>query len=423
MAVAPVPVQELGYTKSQTGWWTLFEEEATPELRWPRSVEVFDAMRRQDAQVASVLRAVTEPVRRTAWWVDPAGARDEVTEQVAADLGLPIRGAEPVAAPRTRDRFSWPGHLYHALLMLVFGHSFFEQVYRYDEASRRHHLRKLGWRSPRSIAKVNVAADGGLESIEQHALPGTRPLRPGRPQPTTVPIPVDRLVAYVHDREGGNWLGSSLLRPAYKHWLIKDPLLRVEYGTIQRNGMGVPLYKDHEGGDEDTLAEGREMAQAWRSGEAAGAAVPNGADLVLRGVEGSLPDARPAVEYHDRSIAKAVLANFLNLDARGGSYALAAVQADTFMQSLQGIAQQVADTATQHIVEDLVDVNFGPDEPAPQIVFEELGSRQPATAQAIKLLADAGILLPNRELEEAVRQQFGLPPKGDPATPPATETP
>ena len=38
---------------------------------------------------------------------------------------------------------------------------------------------------------------------------------------------VDRLVMYVNDREGGNWLGQSLLRPAYKFWLLKDRLLRV----------------------------------------------------------------------------------------------------------------------------------------------------------------------------------------------------
>jgi hypothetical protein len=34
---------------------------------------------------------------------------------------------------RTRDRFSWQEHLRHALLELVFGHSFFEQVYNTDD--------------------------------------------------------------------------------------------------------------------------------------------------------------------------------------------------------------------------------------------------------------------------------------------------
>jgi hypothetical protein len=30
--------------------------------------------------------------------------------------------------------------------------------------------------------------------------------------------------------------------PAYKHWLIKDRLLRTWAQTIDRNGMGLPVY-------------------------------------------------------------------------------------------------------------------------------------------------------------------------------------
>ncbi len=405
----PPATTERGYASDTGGAFWNHDHEDAPELRWPLSVWVYDAMRRQDAQTASVLRAVTLPVRRTAWRIEAAGARPEVARFVAEDLGLPLVGEQPAPAARTRDRFSWAEHLQLALLMLPFGHSFFEQLYRYDDAGRAH-LRKLAWRPPRTIAKVNVAPDGGLESIEQHARNGT--FRAERP------IPVSQLVAYVHDREGGNWLGSSLLRPAYKHWLIKDRLLRVQAQTIERNGMGVPLYKDQPDGDENTLAKGRAMAEAWRAGEAAGAAVPDGADLVLRGVEGDLPDAEAAIRYHDEQIARAVLAHFLNLGTQTGSWALGSTFADFFTLSLQTLAQQVADVATQHIVEDLVDLNFGEAEPAPRVVFEEIGSRQAATAQAIKMLTDAGVLLPNRELEEAVRQQFGLPPKGNP---PATE--
>jgi hypothetical protein len=90
--------------------------------------------------------------------------------------------------------------------------------------------------------------------------------------------------------------------------------------------------------------------------------------------------------------------------------------------SLQTLAQQVADVANQHIVEDLVDVNFGPGEPAPRLIFEEIGTRQAATAQALKALFDAGALFPDEALEESLRQQYGLPPK-DQAAPPAPEVP
>jgi hypothetical protein len=398
--VVTAPQNEIGYANAPRGWWTYDETETTPELQWPMAVQVYDQMRRQDAQVASVLRAVTLPVRRTPWRIDPAGAKARVTQFIADELGLPVVGKEPKPVPRTRDRFSWPEHLQQALLMLPFGHMFFEQVYRVDAGGDRAHLRKLAPRMPRTIETIAVADDGGLISITQVAPVGVKV--------TPRPIPVDRLVAYVHDREGGNWLGFSLLRPAYKHWLIKDRLLRVQAQTIERNGMGVPLYKAAEG--EVSLTAGSQMAQAWRAGESAGAAIPYGADMVLRGVEGGLPDANPAIRYHDEQIARAVLAHFLNLGTQTGSWALGTTFADFFTLSLQTLAQQIADTLRRSTSSRTWSTSTSaPTEPAPRVVFDEIGSRQAATAAALKSLADAGLINPDDVLQQAVRQQFGLP--------------
>jgi hypothetical protein len=348
-----------------------------------------------------VLRAVTLPVRRTAWRIDGTGCRPEVTALVAADLGLPVVGdPNPILPSRTKDRFSWDEHLRLALLMLPFGHMFFEQVYRFDGEGRVR-LRKLAPRLPKTIAAVNVGTDGGLESIEQLGIPGG----------SAAKIPVTQIVAYVNDREGGNWLGSSLLRPAYKHWLIKDRLLRVQAQTVERNGMGVPRYTGAQ--NERDLAGGLALAKAWRSGDNSGAAIPNGAELDLVGVSGTLPNADVPIRYHDEQIARAVLAHFLNLGAQSGtgSYALGSTFADFFTLSLQSLAMQIADTASQHIVEDLVDFNWGPDEPAPRVVFDEIGSQQIPTAQALALLVRANAITPDESLENSLRQQYGLPAK------------
>lgn len=394
------PLGEKGYASSNQSWWQVPDDETVPELRWPLSLSVYDKMRRSDAQVASVLRAVTLPVRRTTWRIDPAGARPEVAQVIAEDLGLPLVGA-PMEPGRTRDRFSWAEHLRLALLMLPFGHMYFEQVLRPPDANGMVRLHRLGPRMPRSLTAINVATDGGLESIEQM---GTD---------RTVKIPVGRLVAYVHDREGGNWVGTSLLRPAYKHWILKDRLLRTQAQTIDRNGMGVPVYEGAE--NETDLADGLNLAKGLRSGANAGAATAHGAKLRLMGVEGDLPDANPAIRYHDEQIARAVLAHFLNLGTQTGSWALGSTFADFFVASLQTVAESIRDVTQQHVIEDLVDWNFGTDEPAPQLVFEEIGSRHAASAEAIKALVDAGVIFPDRLMEETVRQMFGLPGK-DPLT-------
>lgn len=123
---------------------------------------------------------------------------------------------------------------------------------------------------------------------------------------------------------------------------------------------------------------------------------------------------QPAINFHDKSIALAGLAHFLNLD-RGGSYALASVLADPFVQSVQALGEFIRDTSNAHIVEDLVDLNFGKDEPAPRIVFDEIGSRQDATAASLAILVQNGLLEPDEALKIALRQKFGLTaPSSDP---------
>lgn len=385
----PVPVRELGYAHQVdgNGFWEDLTNEVTPELAWPKSVDVFDRMRRQDAQVSSVLRAVQSPILRTGWAIDGRGAADEVTEFVARTLGLPILGAEAdgdnTAALRGRDRFSWSSHTRLALTMLPFGHSYFEQVYRYDETTGLFGLRKLAFRPQRSIAKINVARDGGLISIEQHQ-PAMVPGAPGGRA-----IPVGRLVAYVLEREGGNWLGVSLLRAAYKNWLLKDRALRSWSTSVDRNGVGIPIYEG--AANEGDLSAGKKLATQIRGGSNAGGAIPNGAKLNIKGVDGGVVDIDKFVRYQDEQIARAVLAHFLNLGTQTGSWALGSTFADFFTLSLQAIAEEYREVSNAHIVEDLVDINFGRDVPAPRLHFDEIGSRGGVDDEVAELRKLAGL--------------------------------
>lgn len=421
---------ELGY---QTGsllasWGTLTDEtfETNPDLMWPKSIEVYDKMRREDSQVGSVLRAVTYPLRSAKWSIDPNGARDEVVEHIASNLGLPVKG-QPVKRPlRSRGRFSWSEHLRLALLELVYGHSMFEQVYEIVDG--RAHLSKLAWRPPRTISDIKVAKDGGLVAIVQDGILGLSTSQ-------EITIPVDRLVAYVNDREGGNWLGQSLLRPAYKNWLLKDRMLRAQALTVERNGLGVPLYtgapipdnasqEERDGWRDAEMKAGLAIAKSFRAGEAAGASITNGAKLELVAVTGKLPDTDGPIRYHDEQIARAVLAHFLNLGTETGSWALGSTFANFFTDSLNAVAAHIADVTQQHVIEDLVDLNWGENETAPQLVVDQIGSAQAPTAEAIKSLIDCKALTPDPELEKYLRLAYGLPPaEGSAPTVPEGELP
>jgi hypothetical protein len=406
-----------GGTVDRTG--ALIEDslDLVPELLWPMSVSTFSRMRR-DAKVRESLQAVTLPIRRARWEIDPNGARPEIVALVAQDLGLPVRGAEEQQPTgRLRDRFSWDEHLRLALLELVYGHMPFEQLYRIlptgPGGQLQARLRKLAPRLPQTIAEIRVAKDGGLEGIVQHDAPRAAQRRPQM-------IGVDRLVWYAHDREGANWQGQSALRSAYRPWRLKDEALRVWATSLRRNGIGQPVYEGAQG--ETDLSKGRELARRARVSEVSGAAVPNGAKLTFEGVRGSLPDHREFVKVQDEEIAASVLAEFLKLgSSESGSRALGETFVDFFLHSLHAEAQHLADVATSHVVEDLVDLNFGEDEQAPRVVVDDIGTDHRVTAEAISSLLAAGALTADDELEDYVRRSlYRLPGRGTPRPAPVT---
>jgi len=407
---------EIGYAVANPdAGYREIDAENTFELKWPQCLKVYDAMRRQDAQVRTVLKAVTLPILATQWRLDPAGAPDEVVNFVGEQLGLPIVGTEgDEAPPRRMRRFSWAEHLRMALLALPFGAMYFEQVVEFNPESNRVELRKLAPRMPSTLADIHVARDGGLVGIEQRPPASSGTIRASDLEPRVIGI--DRLVAYVHEREGSNWGGESILRAAYKNWTLKDRLLKLEALTIERNGMGVPVYTNPPEAQPDDIEKGRRMANSYRAGDAAGASIPYESKLELKGVTGQLPDPRPAIDYHDAQIGRVALAHFLNLDGQGGSYALASTQADLFSTAVRSVAEMIRDAANLYIVEDLVDWNFGESVPAPKIVFDEIGESSLSIANALRTLVDAGVIIPDRSLEEQVRRWLDLPTK-DPYEP------
>ncbi|WP_414121514.1 hypothetical protein [Corynebacterium nuruki] len=378
------------------------------DLRWPQYLRPYSRMSREDSQVKSVLKAVKLPIQRTTWRLDPHGADPEVVRLVAEDLRLPIIGDDSFdPAARTGGHASWKDHLHWVLKELDFGHAFFEVVYAFDEATGRDRLHKLAYRPPETITNIDVADDGGLESIEQ-APAGSKKKRRSR----TIVLPVSNLLAYINDADDTSWTGTSVLRAAYKHWVFKDRFMRLEDTVLDRNSLGIPVITASDLADDDEMERNEKLATQVRSGTAAGLSLSFGSKAELLGVSGQIVSPRTAIEYHDAQIARSVLAHFLNLDGGSGSYALADVQAQTFTDSLQTIAEDIAETANRFLVERLVNLAFDREEgPYPRITFDPIGSKKELTAEAMALLINAGLFIPDAELEAEWRRRYSLPPK------------
>ncbi|AKF28190.1 hypothetical protein YH66_11850 [[Brevibacterium] flavum] len=394
---------ERGYARPQRR--SVIRED-NPDLIHPRSVRTFAKMAREDAQAKSVIKAVTLPIERTTWRIAPNGADPAVARMVAEDLNLPMIGDVAADQKSNLGKVAWQEHLPWALKMLVYGHAFFEKVYT-DGSDGPQRLRKLAPRLQDTIKKIDVAYDGGLESITQKATTD----RNGRFYPE-VELEVSRLLAYVNEPEDMSWVGTSLLRPAYKHWIKKDDLLELEAIVLERNGMGVPTYESYSDSDQDDIDRGQEMVEGLRAGDTAGASIKKGSSLSIEGVKGQLVSPREAIVYHDSQIARSALAHALNLEGKGGSYSLAEVQMDLFIQYLQAIAERIATIANKYLVEDMVEKFTGERVgPFPLITFDPVGSKKELTAEALAGLVRDGVIRPDKDLEEEIRRRYNLPPK------------
>lgn len=401
-------VDDAGYAYSG-GYAELVDSlmEHVPDLLWPTSIRTLSRMR-LDLQIGASLKAYTLPMRRATWAVDPDGCNPEVAAFVADELGLPVSGQPDAPSGARRRRVSWEKHLRLALLDLTFGHIGFERTYEYDGTRLR--LGTLVERMPQTISSILLDGQGELAGIKQHTPMG------GKEQEV---IKRDALVWYANEREGSNWTGRSLLRPAYPAWLIKHELWRVHATSIRRFGMGVPSVEAPAGATPQQVAEAQRLASSIRGGDQAGVGLPPGFRMVLSGITGSVPDALGFIQYLDQQMTRNTLTGLLDLGSTAtGSRALGDTFLDLFLLALQTVADDHADQATSQLVVPLVDLNWGEDEPAPRIVCSDVGSDREVTAATLNMLLTSGALSATPDVEEYVRREWKLPDKAvDPLAP------
>ncbi len=407
MPISDAPRTASGYMSDHVGFGAAFADalETVPALVWPESVRTFGQMR-HDPRLTAVLNAYVLPIRSATWAVDPAGCRDEVVQLVADDLGLAVLGADDDPGPARRRGVKWSQHLRLALLHLVFGHMPFAQ--RFEIRDGRARLAELSERMPSTITEIDTADDGDLLGITQFG--------------SKTAIPARNLVWYVHEREGAAWQGRSMLRPAYGAWLLKHEMWRVLATSSRRFGTGTPVVKAPLGGTPAQVAEAARLSQSVRVGDQGGMGLPAGFTAELMGITGSVPDTLAFVRYLDQQMAEMVLAGLLNLDASpNGSRALGETLIGLLEMSWQAVAEEVTDPATGLSVQ-IVDYNWGEDEPAPRIVVTDV-NRPEATAEAVTALMNAGAISPDPALEAALRERYRLPKRETPPEPPAPAIP
>lgn len=418
MAVATeAPRGEIGaqFTPSGGSGWQGFidDYEMTPNLAWPSSIRTYHDMR-SESQVEALHMGTTQPVREFRWAIDPNRAKASIVEQVAMDFGLPIRGHEDDAIPRSHLSFSFDQFLADTLLAPLYGFFYFEVVGDVNGDATEWHFDNLSPRHPRTIGEFQTAPNGDLVAVRQNIAPAIQ-MPGGAAFHVINPIPAVRLIPFVWRKEAGSWVGRSMLRSLYREFLVKDRTMRVAAVNIERAG-GMPVIEGPQGASDAQLANLAMLARQFKVAEGGGGAIPFGSKLNLIG--GNTPDAISLLQYCDEAMARVWALMLVQLGmTQTGNRALGGEFATYAARAQRSMAKWVVDTVNRFI-DRYVQWNLGDSAKyAPLLTFEQSKPDAMSTVEMVSLI-EAGALTVDPELESWLRNEHGLPPMPEPQTDP-----
>jgi len=369
---------------------SLADNEYNRDLKGSKGITTYEKMRRSDARVKFALLVCELPLRAVTWSVEPAS--DDTQDQEIA---------EALEQNLMNMSITWDSFLHHVLLMLPFGFSMFEKVWKIEENQVRY--QKIAPRLPSTLYKWDMDENGGLKGITQATWKSDKY--------QFIDIPAEKLLIFTNEKEGSNFEGVSILRTAYKHWYYKDNLYRIDAIAAERHALGVPHFThpaDASKEDKDRLDA---LGQRMYANEQAYIRTADGYTFEVKGLTGTIKDIMPSIQHHDRKIAESVLADFIDLGSGDtGSWALSKDKSSFFLMSLAAVGTNIKDTINTYCIPQWVNYNYAGVKEYPKLTHGSLETRDMKLyADAVNELLLSGGLVPAIETENALRDMLKLP--------------
>lgn len=378
-------------------------EEYLQEMRGTRRADLFDQMRRSDSDVIMLLGAVKNLILSAVWDVQPYDDSDEAKED--AELIKHIFFNDMVN--------SWEQYMQEALTCCDFGHAVFERTHKIVENHPKFGsyigLKNMGWRSPRTLEKWNVDKDSGqLVSVTQIS---------NGDLDAYVDMAAKYLTVITLKKEGSNYEGISMLRGIYGNFLRKKVYMKLNAIGVEKFAIPTPTL---EVPDIDLNSEqynnAVEVLENFVGHESQYITYPLGWKLTLVSNTYDPEKVEKSVDAEGARMARAFLANFLNLGQGGssGSYALSNDLSDFFTASLDFLARLIVDDINRTIIPELIKMNRPDRQEYPTICHSGISDKAgKELSEILNSLAGTKYIVPDDALEEHLRKQYKLPKKSD----------
>lgn len=376
-----------------------FSEESLAALRGKQSYDIYDEMRRSDAQVRMILSALKNPIKSAKFYHE-ATDDSEDAHAVAKALDWIWFGGECV-------RFSQ--FITESLTMFDFGHAVFERAFSVAEHPELGplHVPRLGFRKQQTIERWIIDGQNGLKAVEQYAYGDTV----AKHSAQMATMPVQDLVILTLEREGDNYEGVSLLRSCYGAWARKNFLLKLMAIGTERAALSTPIGKYRAGSKTTDIDDFEDALQRFVLHDQSYMCIPDAYSIEIVKHVFDSDKVKEALVYEDGQIAKSALLQFMELgqNGNGGSYSLGTDQSDFLLSALTFVGEIICE-AMHQINKELVEKNFGPGVPVPVAKADGINSKAgQEMANVLKSLVDGRIVKPDKRLEAFTRNLYGLP--------------
>lgn len=385
-------------------------EEYLRELRGSDLADIVDKMRRSDAIVKMITKALKLPLLSQNWFIEKKEDTPEAEKQKILFERAVFNDMSS----------SFTKLLGEVLTFYEFGFSLFEIVHGIEyhkDLGRYNTIKKMAFRSQRTIEKWNLK-DGELESVTQQADGDLH---------SNADMDARFLVHFALEMEGDNFEGISVLRPCYGPWLRKNKMLKLLIVALEKYSIPTPhlqMPSEKMGTEEEENA--KNALECYTSNEAAYLIYPEGWKLDIEAVTIHAEKIRECIDKENLEMVNSVLASFLLLgQGGGGAFALSKDLSDFFAQTLQAAADHVSEVFEKRVFRNLIDINFSKNTPVLcELRCDSLRDRADEEfAKTLDLFVRNNIVTNNAALEKFIREKFKYPSIEDEDIPDKKPTP